>query len=586
VPPPEERPLRLLISFSPKDQALKDQLVQHLQVLVRFAGIDLWTADQIRPGESWREKLDEALEKADVALLLISSDFLASAFLQDVEVPKLFARREEGSVTVIPVLLRSCLWQAHPWLGALEPLPTSQQSVASFEGDGRDRVMTEVAAEIARRAGALPGRKASPKYADAETRLLSDKLAVAQARKLRLQEHGADVTELALEILDYKRRLREGGQLKAGDSLGDGRYVLLDVLGRGGFATVWRAHDSIQKKLVAIKVLHSNLAGDPVRLARFARGARVMASLTHEAVVRVLALGAEDAGFHYFVMELVVGGDVQNAILQGRLPRESVTSIILEVGDALAEAHDQGLIHRDVKPANILLADGDKGRLTDFDLVGAADTTGGTGTGGLGTFLYSAPECLDSPQDAGARADVYGLGMTTIFCFHGARLPREMLRQPSLIIDELSCGKAVKAVLKRSVQWDAKDRFRDAAAFCFSLRAALAYDSKNQRRAVQDISAVRPVSTASFDVEIDFDAFEPGKIVSVEVNHSTIFQEFLNSLWSIHAQEYTPVFTYGSEWTLVDPTNGAALHKIDKRDTRIVTEVGIVPGVRLIARRL
>ncbi len=100
---PEDRPLRLLISFSPKDQELKDQLVQHLQVLVRFAGVDLWTADQIRAGENWRERLDEALGKADVALLLISSNFLASDLLQDVEVAKLFARHEQGGVKVIPV---------------------------------------------------------------------------------------------------------------------------------------------------------------------------------------------------------------------------------------------------------------------------------------------------------------------------------------------------------------------------------------------------------------------------------------------------------------------------------------------------
>src|SRR5689334_13248486 len=115
----EDGPLRLLISCSPEDRELKEHLVRHLQVLVRFAGIDLWTPDHVQAGDNWREQVDAALERADVALLLISSDFLASDFVQDVQIPRLLQRREEGRLRVIPVLLRSCLWQAHPWLKTL-----------------------------------------------------------------------------------------------------------------------------------------------------------------------------------------------------------------------------------------------------------------------------------------------------------------------------------------------------------------------------------------------------------------------------------------------------------------------------------
>lgn len=159
--PPKDRPLRLLISCSPADSELKEQLVRHLQVLVRFAGIDLWTPDRVQAGDNWREEVDAALDRADIALLLMSADFLASDFLQDVELPKLLQRHEQGGLTVIPVLLRSCLWEAHPWLRALDPLPASGEAVASFQGNGRDLALTEIVAKIAQRAGMLPFRNTS-----------------------------------------------------------------------------------------------------------------------------------------------------------------------------------------------------------------------------------------------------------------------------------------------------------------------------------------------------------------------------------------------------------------------------------------
>jgi hypothetical protein len=147
-----------LISFSPEDCEWKDQLVRHLRVLVRFAGIELWTVDRVQGGDNWRQEVDAALDRADIALLLISADFLASDFLQDVEVPKLLHRREQGGLTIIPVLLRSCFWTAHPWLQAFRPLPVSGEPVASFLGDGRDRALTEIVAEVALRAGILTAR--------------------------------------------------------------------------------------------------------------------------------------------------------------------------------------------------------------------------------------------------------------------------------------------------------------------------------------------------------------------------------------------------------------------------------------------
>ncbi|XXY51740.1 TIR domain-containing protein [Sorangium sp. So ce269] len=211
--PSDGQPVRVLISFSPADRALEEQLVRHLHVLVRFAGIDLWTADRVRAGEDWREAFEAALEHADVALLLMSADFLASDLVQDVEVPKLLRRREEGGLKVIPVLLRSCLWHAHPWLGGLSPLPGGDRAIASLQGDDRDRALMGIAAEVARCSGALSspgplddvlatGRDAAlPRAADNEILVLVAQFASATPDRIHVEERISRALSRAKERL-------------------------------------------------------------------------------------------------------------------------------------------------------------------------------------------------------------------------------------------------------------------------------------------------------------------------------------------------------------------------------------------------
>ncbi|XXT15079.1 AAA-like domain-containing protein [Sorangium sp. So ce429] len=311
-----------------------------------------------------------------------------------------------------------------------------------------------------------------PIYPNEETRSLSVRLEAARSRKRSLQEAGLITVAVDQEILSLRRQLREGGQLRAGDSLGDGRYLLLEPIGSGGFGVVWRAFDRDRDEQVAIKVLHAWLGGDSIRLERFFRGARIMAELADEAVVRVVEAHGNDGGYHYFVMDLVAGGDLRRAVLEKRVVGEAVLPLILKVGDTLAKAHAKGYVHRDVKPANILLDDSGSPRLTDFDLVSGADTTGGTRTGAMGTIIYAAPELLHRPQDADARADVYGLGMTAVFALRGEELPLDVLRNAEEQIEQLSCSTALKDVLKRAVAWSSAGRFGDAAAFSDALRLA------------------------------------------------------------------------------------------------------------------
>jgi two-component system nitrogen regulation response regulator GlnG len=314
--------------------------------------------------------------------------------------------------------------------------------------------------------------KPVPVYPDAEVEALSKRLEDARARREKLRSAGVATGDVDREILELRRHLREGGQLRAGDALSDGRYLLVRVVGRGGFAVVWEAYDQTAQQPVAIKVLHANLAGDPQRRERFFRGAQAMAKLRHPGVVRVLESKGEDGGFYYFVMEFVPGGNLREAVLARRLKRDDVLPLILQIGEALALAHSRGMVHRDIKPANILLDEGGNARLTDFDLVGAHDTTGGTRTGALGTVIYAAPECLDKPQEATARADVYGLGMTAIFCLCGRDLSMDVFRDPDRLISKLDCSISTRDVLRRAVAWEPSDRFADAASMMPALRNA------------------------------------------------------------------------------------------------------------------
>src|SRR5262249_17866412 len=161
----------------------------------------------------------------------------------------------------------------------------------------------------------------------------------------------------------------------------------------------------------------------------------------------------------YFVMELVAGKDLHRAVVEQRIEPEDALPLILSVGEALGEAHAQGIVHRDVKPSNVVLDASGMPKLTDFDLVAAKDTTGGTRTGALGTFVFTAPEQLSNAKEADARADVYGLGMTALFCLYGKELPAIVTRKPERVIAALPCDEAVKRVVAWAIEFEPEKRY-------------------------------------------------------------------------------------------------------------------------------
>ncbi|HST43210.1 MAG TPA: serine/threonine-protein kinase, partial [Conexibacter sp.] len=186
------------------------------------------------------------------------------------------------------------------------------------------------------------------------------------------------------------------------------------TIGQGGMGIVYRAEQLALGRVVALKLLSQELAGDPEFRARFQEEARLAASLDHPHVVPIHAAGESEDGDLYIVMRYVEGGDLRGLLREhgGRLPPQRATALIAQVGDALDAAHARGLVHRDVKPANVLVGEGGhQAYLSDFGLSKPAAASGGlTRTGQwLGTIDYCAPEQIEGRR-VDARTDVYALG--------------------------------------------------------------------------------------------------------------------------------------------------------------------------------
>ncbi|MEA2607671.1 MAG: eukaryotic-like serine/threonine-protein kinase, partial [Chloroflexota bacterium] len=267
-----------------------------------------------------------------------------------------------------------------------------------------------------------------------------------------------------------------------------GRYRVLERLGSGGMATVHRARDERLERDVAVKILLPNLADDPATAARFEREARSLAASSHPGVVAVFDVDAGDpaAGREpFFVMELCRGGSLADRLGPGRpMAPDDLIPILVPIADGLADLHRRGVVHRDIKPQNILFGD-DRAKLADFGLAQSNDgegvselTTPGTT---VGTLAYLAPELL-AGERATPATDVYALGVVTFVALTG-RSPRpgssmaELVGAsgspaPSVSTFAPDLGPAFDEIVGAALAVDPDDR-PDALAFASGLGSAL-----------------------------------------------------------------------------------------------------------------
>lgn len=290
------------------------------------------------------------------------------------------------------------------------------------------------------------------------------------------------------------------------------KYDLLEEIGHGGMATVYRARDTLLERDVALKLLHRHLRESEEVKRRFVSEARAVAKLRHPNIVEVFDVSDPEEPERYLVVELISGPTLRQLVQeQGALPPEMAAAIVLELAAALEHAHARGVIHRDIKPENVLIElprvdlhqsqdDIDRARikLTDFGIAKLLDVQGVTSTGQvLGSPAHMAPEQIEG-KSVDARADVFSLGVLFYECLTGClpfegKNPAQVLRnvlegnfaRPEVLQPQVGStwGDIVACALAR----EPDERFDDVISFAAAVRTELtALGFEDVRRDIAD----------------------------------------------------------------------------------------------------
>lgn len=280
-----------------------------------------------------------------------------------------------------------------------------------------------------------------------------------------------------------------------------GRYRLDARIGTGGMSTVYRAFDTVLERQVAIKLMHREIASDSDQLERFRREARAVAQLNHPHIVTVIDAG-EDDNTPYIVFEYVEGETLKDRIRRyGRLPIQESIAYAIEIARALGVAHERGIVHRDVKPQNVLVDEEGSAKVTDFGIARTLDQEGLTADGRvLGTTDYVSPEQALGHAVTG-QSDLYSLGIVLFEMLTGdvpfrgenqvavamkhvrEQLPDVQARRPEV-------SSALAAVIDRATAKDTADRYATDAELIADLEQVLAYETQRSGQSTGEATAV------------------------------------------------------------------------------------------------
>jgi eukaryotic-like serine/threonine-protein kinase len=280
-----------------------------------------------------------------------------------------------------------------------------------------------------------------------------------------------------------------------------GRFRLEEQVGSGGMSSVYRAFDPTLERHVAIKLMHRDISSDADQLERFRREARAVAQLSHPHVVTVIDAG-EDDGNPFIVFEYVEGETLKDRIRRlGRLPVAEAVAYAVEIGRALECAHDHMLVHRDVKPQNVLIDPDGRAKVTDFGIARSLEAQGLTATGRvLGTTDYVSPEQALG-QEVTAQSDIYSLGIVLYEMLTGeapfqadtqVAVAMKHVREPLPDVQrrrpEISA--ALAAVVERSTAKETRNRYATVAEMVHDLEEVLAIEAARSGHATGEATTV------------------------------------------------------------------------------------------------
>ncbi len=273
------------------------------------------------------------------------------------------------------------------------------------------------------------------------------------------------------------------------------RYQIIKTLGEGGMANVYLAHDTILDRNVAVKVLRGDLANDEKFVRRFQREALSASSLSHPNIVEMYDVG-EDDGQYYIVMEYVDGMTLKQVLKKrGHLSVTEVIDIMLQVTDGMAHAHDAYIIHRDIKPQNIMILSNGMIKITDFGVATALNSTQLTQTNSvMGTVHYLPPEQANG-KGSTIRSDIYSMGimmyelLTGLVPYKGDNAVEIALKHlkeplPSVRKFNSSIPQSIENVIIKATAKNPKNRYTDARAMHEDLKTALDESRQNEKRYV------------------------------------------------------------------------------------------------------
>lgn len=290
----------------------------------------------------------------------------------------------------------------------------------------------------------------------------------------------------------------------------DGRYEIIKTIGDGGMANVYLAHDTMLDRDVAIKILRGDLASDEKFVRRFRREAMNASKMSHPNIVKIHDVGVED-GQYYIVMEYVEGKTLKQLVKKrGRLTKTEVIDIMLQLTDAMAHAHDRFIIHRDIKPQNVMILENGIIKITDFGIAQALNSTELTQTNSvMGTVHYLPPEQANG-QGSTIRSDIYSMGVLMYELLTGSvpykgdsavEIALKHLKEPFPSIREKlpDMPMSIENIILKATAKNPENRYASSQEMYEDLKTALDDSRKDEGRVVYKYSEVDLSQTKKID---------------------------------------------------------------------------------------